>query len=122
MNLVCLFTFFLYFQYRNNRVLFNADFGLEYLVSFAKKTTFPWLMSNVFLKNTDIPLGEGKVTHVLEKNGIRIGLVGLIEEEWLYTLVMDPNDIHYVNFITEGRRLAKQLREQVRHLVGGGET
>lgn len=89
------------------------DFGLEHLVSFAKKTKFPWLMSNVFMKDTNVPLGEGKVTHIIEKNGIKIGLVGLIEEEWLSTLVIDPNDIHYVNFITEGRKLAKSLRENV---------
>lgn len=89
------------------------DFGLDHLVSFAKKTKFPWLMSNVFMKDTTVPLGEGKVTHIIEKNGIKVGLIGLIEEEWLSTLVIDPNDIHYVNFITEGRSLAKSLRENV---------
>lgn len=63
------------------------------------------------MKDTTAPLGEGKVSHIIEKNGIKIGLIGLIEEEWLSTLVIDPNDIHYVNFITEGRKLAQLLRE-----------
>ncbi|KAI2797077.1 hypothetical protein BLOT_015534 [Blomia tropicalis] len=87
------------------------DFGLDYLTTFAKRTKFPWLMSNAFVKNTLIPLGEGKITHITEYNGVRIGLIGLIEEEWLYTLVLDPNDIHYVSFITEGRKLARSLKE-----------
>ena len=77
------------------------------MVSFAKKTKFPWLMSNVFLKNSTVTLGEGKIWHILEKNGLKvilccyslnisligihlfqIGLIGLIEEEWLSTLVL----------------------------------
>lgn len=69
------------------------------------------------MKDTTVPLGEGKVTHIIEKNGIKIGLIGLIEEEWLSTLVIDPNDIHYVNFITEGRKLAQSLRENVSILL-----
>ena len=51
---------------------FFSDFGLEYLISFAKKTNFPWLMSNVYLRNTIVPLGEGKITHIIEKHGIKV--------------------------------------------------
>lgn len=30
-------------------------------------------MSNVFMKDTTAPLGEGKVSHIIEKNGIKVG-------------------------------------------------
>lgn len=57
----------------SNRYLSVTDFGLEHLITFAKKTKFPWLMSNVFMKDTTVPLGEGKVSHIIEKDGIKVG-------------------------------------------------
>lgn len=49
-----------------------ADFGLDYLAEFSQQTNFPWLMSNAFDRNTERPLGDGKVTHVIDKNGIKV--------------------------------------------------
>jgi len=43
----------------------------------AEKTDFPWLMSNVADNETGRPLAEGKVSHVLEWWGRKIGLVSL---------------------------------------------
>jgi hypothetical protein len=42
-----------------------------------EKTEFPWLMSNVVDNETGRPLAEGKVSHVLEWWGRKIGLVSL---------------------------------------------
>lgn len=43
-------------------------------------------MSNVIDKETNAPLGDGKVTYILEKNGKKIGLVNLtiINQFWTY--------------------------------------
>ncbi|KAH7642407.1 5' nucleotidase-like protein [Dermatophagoides farinae] len=88
------------------------DFGLDCLLAFVARTNFPWLMSNVIDKNTGLPLGGGKITHIIEKGDLKIGLIGLIEEEWLSTLVLDEDDIKYTDFVPEGRRLAKTLKEE----------
>ena len=40
-----------------------------------EKTNFPWLMSNVVDNETGRPLAEGKVTHMLDWWGRKIGLV-----------------------------------------------
>ncbi|XP_027201811.2 mannosylglucosyl-3-phosphoglycerate phosphatase [Dermatophagoides pteronyssinus] len=88
------------------------DFGLECLLSFVKRTNFPWLMSNVIDKNTGQPLGGGKISCIIEKGNLKIGLIGLIEEEWLSTLVLDEDDIEYSDFVIEGRRLARNLKEE----------
>ncbi len=53
----------------------SSDFGVDTLVEHAERTTFPWLMSNVVDNETGRPLAEGKVTHVLEWWGRKIGLV-----------------------------------------------
>ncbi|OTF76588.1 hypothetical protein BLA29_005607, partial [Euroglyphus maynei] len=77
------------------------DFGLDCLLAFVKRTNFPWLMSNVIDKNIGEPLGGGKITYIIEKGDLKIGLIGLIEEEWLSTLVLDEDDIEYTDFVTE---------------------
>lgn len=59
----------------NNNTLCRTDFGVDCLTELVEKTTFPWLMSNVIDKETNAPLGDGKITYVLEKNGKKIGLV-----------------------------------------------
>ena len=52
-----------------------SDFGLEILADRVGETNFPWLMSNVIYNETGRPLGEGKIMHIIEWNGKRIGMV-----------------------------------------------
>lgn len=47
---------------------------------------FPWLMANVLDVETDKPLG-GAGTHMMMTHcGRKVGIVGLVEEEWIATL------------------------------------
>lgn len=70
-------------------------------------------MSNVYDMISGDPLADGQTTHLVEWGGRKVGLIGLIEEEWIATLAtLDPEDLEYLDFVTEGRRLAKSLREQ----------
>ncbi|XP_077862649.1 uncharacterized protein LOC144344643, partial [Saccoglossus kowalevskii] len=42
-----------------------------------------------------------------------LGIIGLVEEEWLVTLAtIDRCDLTYLDFVTHGRRLAKELKQQ----------
>ncbi|GFY40213.1 hypothetical protein TNIN_453771 [Trichonephila inaurata madagascariensis] len=92
----------------------DFDFGVDNLMDFARRTSFPWLISNVLDNGTSAPLADGKVTCVMNRNGIKFGIIGLVEEEWLATLAtIDPEDVTYIDFVTEGRKLAKQLKDKV---------
>ena len=51
-----------------------ADFGIETLQELVEKTSFPWLISNVTDNETGRPLAEGKITHIIEWWGRKIGL------------------------------------------------
>ncbi|XP_055319481.1 mannosylglucosyl-3-phosphoglycerate phosphatase isoform X3 [Sitodiplosis mosellana] len=96
-------------------VLGNHDFdhGLEVITEHIAKTSFPWLMSNVVDNETGRPLGSGKNTHVIEHNGIKVGIMGLVEKEWLDTLpTIDPKEVTYTDFIKTGNKLATQLRNE----------
>lgn len=88
------------------------DFGVDHLLEFVEKTTFPWLMSNVIDKETNEPLGSGHVTYILQHSGKKFGFIGLVEKEWLTTLAtVDVDDVIYLDFVTEGEKLAKHLKE-----------
>lgn len=44
---------------------------------------------------------------------MKIGLVGLVEHEWLATMpLLEHDDVMYLDFVSEGRRLCRLLREE----------
>ena len=40
----------------------------------AEKCEFPWLLSNITDKNTDLPLANGKIKHMMDWHGVKVGL------------------------------------------------
>jgi 5'-nucleotidase len=88
----------------------DFDHGLDVLQKWVEKTTFPWLMSNVIDNETGRPLGNGKISHILNHNDMKIGLMGLVEKEWLDTLpTIDPNEVTYIDYVKAGNQLADDL-------------
>ena len=53
----------------------DFDFGIDILNERVEKTNFPWLMSNVIDNETGRPLADGKVSHIIDWCGRKIGLV-----------------------------------------------
>lgn len=97
-------------------VLGNHDFdhGLEVVTEHIAKSTFPWLMSNVIDNETGRPLGSGRNKHVVVHNNTKIGIMGLVEKEWLDTLpTIDPKEVTYTDFVRVGNQLAEKLRKDV---------
>ncbi|XP_049291508.1 snake venom 5'-nucleotidase isoform X3 [Anopheles funestus] len=91
----------------------DFDHGLDVLDEWVEKTNFPWLMSNVVDNETGRPLGGGKITHIMNHNELKVGLIGLVEKEWLDTLpTIDPNEVTYIDFIKAGNQLANELHNQ----------
>lgn len=73
---------------------------------------FPWLLTNIRHPNGD-SIGDAIETHIIEHEGLRIGVVGLVEDLWLATLgSFDPEDIVYEDFVTSGERAAKKLKTE----------
>jgi 2',3'-cyclic-nucleotide 2'-phosphodiesterase (5'-nucleotidase family) len=51
---------------------------------------------------------------IVDHEGVKIGLIGLIEEDWLETLShVDAEDLAYEDFVSSGRRWATRLREEM---------
>ncbi|KAL4457316.1 hypothetical protein ABPG75_012181 [Micractinium tetrahymenae] len=75
-------------------------------------------MANVLEEESGLPLGGAVPTVLIEWQGVRVGLIGLVEEEWLTTLAsVDPDEVRYLDFVPEGRRLEAELRTRGADLV-----
>ncbi|KAK6186162.1 hypothetical protein SNE40_008256 [Patella caerulea] len=96
----------------------DFDFGVDHLKCLIGDTTFPWLISNVTDNLNNEPLANGEITHMIINNGVKIGLIGLVEEEWIETLAtIDPEDVTYTDYVEAGRKLAGALRHQGADIV-----
>lgn len=90
----------------------DFDFGVDRLMELVERTDFPWLMSNVVDNITKKPLANGSVSYMLEWQNRKIGLIGLVEEEWIETLgTLDPEDVTFKDFVVVGTQVAKELKK-----------
>lgn len=66
----------------------------------------------------DIPLGNATKTVMLtSSNGIKIGVIGLVEREWLQTINQLPPDLIYKSASATAKELVPALRAQGAELV-----
>ncbi|KAL4419585.1 hypothetical protein ABPG77_004834 [Micractinium sp. CCAP 211/92] len=96
----------------------DFDYGIDNFTKLSAECHFPWLMANVLEVESGLPLGGASPTAIIQWQGVRVGLIGLVEEEWLTTLAsVDPDEVRYTDFVPEGRRLAAELRAKGADLV-----
>ena len=89
----------------------DFDFGEDCLIDLISKTNFPWLLSNFFDVNTKKPMAKAHSKQVIHFNDLRIGVIGLVEQEWIETLnMLNLEDIIYESYVDVGRKLARELR------------
>ncbi|KAG6293948.1 hypothetical protein E4U46_006962 [Claviceps purpurea] len=98
----------------------DFDFGVKQFCNLTEKCNFPWLIANVLdpALGEDVPLGNAKRTHMLTtSNGIKVGLIGLGEREWLATINSLPPDLIYKSATATAKELVPQLRAQGAEII-----
>lgn len=93
----------------------DLDFGVMQFRHLSSKCKFPWLLANVLdpALGDGVPLGNAKKTHMITtSNGLKIGLLGLGEREWLDTINSLPPGIIYRSASEVARELVPQLRAE----------
>ncbi|XP_054842673.1 trifunctional nucleotide phosphoesterase protein YfkN-like [Eublepharis macularius] len=87
------------------------DFGLDLLEEYRKQIQFPWFLSNVQDKVTSEPLGHGIIKTIVTWNGVQIGFMGLVEEDWLDTLAtINKSNLNYVDYVKVANELSVELK------------
>ena len=57
-----------------------------------KESTFPWLLANIIEKETGKPLAGAEPTCIIDHAGVKVGLIGIAEQEWITTLATVSED------------------------------
>ncbi|OBZ75651.1 Trifunctional nucleotide phosphoesterase protein YfkN [Grifola frondosa] len=73
----------------------DFDFGYPHLQKLMEDTKFPWILSNIIDTETNRIPEALHETYVLERSGIRIGFIGLVEKEWISTVPTWPSHFKY---------------------------
>ncbi|KAK9414502.1 putative Flagellar associated protein [Seiridium unicorne] len=98
----------------------DLDFGVRQFKNLATKCKFPWLIANVLdpALGESVPIGNAKKTHIItSSNGIKIGLIGLGEREWLATINSLPPNLIYRSATETAKELVPQLRAQGAEII-----
>lgn len=98
----------------------DLDFGVAQFRNLADKCNFPWLVANIIdpALGDNVPIGNCKPTHMLTaSNGLKVGIIGLGEREWLETINSLPPNLIYRSASETARELIPQLRADGADLV-----
>ncbi|OCH95318.1 Metallo-dependent phosphatase [Obba rivulosa] len=88
----------------------DFDFGYPHLSKLVQDTNFPWVLSNI-VDTTTSRVPEHLLEYVvLERAGVRIGFIGLVEKEWISTVPTWPENFEYRDMAEVGIELSKRLR------------
>lgn len=75
-----------------------------------KRRPCEWLLANISNKD-GTTLANAKRYMMIEWEGIKIGIVGLIEEEWIDTLTID-DALDYTDFVVAGHDFAQRMKDE----------
>ncbi|KAJ4257505.1 hypothetical protein NW762_008629 [Fusarium torreyae] len=98
----------------------DFDFGVKQFEHLSSQNKFPWLLANVIDHDLgdDIPVGHAKKTHMITtSNGIKVGLIGLGEREWLETINSLPPNLEYRSATAVAKELVPKLREDGAEII-----
>ncbi|KAI1790780.1 Metallo-dependent phosphatase [Ganoderma leucocontextum] len=89
----------------------DFDFGYPHLSNLIQDTNFPWILSNIV--NTDTSRVPEHLLEfvVFERAGIRVGVIGLVEKEWIATVSTWPSNFQYKDMTEVALDLSKRLRD-----------
>lgn len=98
----------------------DLDFGVTQFKNLVAKCNFPWLVANILdpALGENVPIGNAKRTHIITaSNGLKVGLIGLGEREWLETINSLPPNLIYKSASETAKELIPQLRAEGADLI-----
>lgn len=97
------------------------DFGAAHFTFLAKQCEFPWLLANIFDPEFGRrePMGQCQRTKMIETStGLKVGLVGLVEEEWTLKINNSlPSDLEFHDMKEIAKELAPKLRDEGAEII-----
>ncbi|KAG8826388.1 hypothetical protein FRC17_008269 [Serendipita sp. 399] len=89
----------------------DFDWSAPHFLKLVKDSNYPWLLSNIIDSDTG-KVPDGLHTfQVVERSGVRVGIIGLVEEDWIKTISSWPSNYKYQDMTQVATDLSKQLRD-----------
>ncbi|KAJ2898127.1 hypothetical protein IWW38_001493 [Coemansia aciculifera] len=89
------------------------DQGINILESLIERNNFPWVITNLTDRETGGPAARNSISYLVKQvAGIRVGIIGIIEKEWLDTLPCLPPTFEYRDFVKSARNMATRLKDK----------
>ncbi|KAF8582061.1 Metallo-dependent phosphatase [Ramaria rubella] len=85
--------------------------GFPHLTKLVKDCKFPWILSNIYDTETNTVPDTLQQFVLLERYGLKIGVIGLVEKEWIETVSSWPPNFKYKDMVEVGISLSKKLRD-----------
>jgi 5'-nucleotidase len=98
----------------------ELDLGVPQFEHLASQCNFPWLLANVKdpALGQDISLGHAQKTALLtSSNGVKIGVIGLAEKEWLEAVNALPGNLIHTDPVVTAQELVPGLRAQGAEMI-----
>ncbi|GLB35152.1 putative 5'-nucleotidase family protein [Lyophyllum shimeji] len=89
----------------------DFDFGYPHLSKLVQDSTFPWILSNIIDSTTSRVPEYLHEFQIFERAGVRIGVIGLVEREWIDTVATWPPEFTYRDMTEAGLDLSRRLRD-----------
>ncbi|KAK4685256.1 hypothetical protein P7C73_g4898, partial [Tremellales sp. Uapishka_1] len=89
----------------------DFDFGYPHLTTLIASCNFPWLLSNIVDKTTNEQPTPFLKYWITERCGLKIGVVGLVEEDWIATIPSWPQNFVYRSMKDTALEISRELRD-----------
>ncbi|KAH9853979.1 Metallo-dependent phosphatase [Lenzites betulinus] len=89
----------------------DFDFGYPHLSKLIQDANYPWILSNIIDTETSRVPEHLLEFYVFERSGVRIGVIGLVEKEWIATVSTWPSNFKYKDMAEVAIDLSKRLRD-----------
>ncbi|KAJ1726230.1 hypothetical protein LPJ61_005332, partial [Coemansia biformis] len=88
------------------------DKGVDLLEGLVERCNFPWIVTNLIDTATGTSAVRGSLPHLVkEVDGIRVGVIGIIEKDWLGTLRDLPATFQYQDYVESANRATEMLKD-----------
>ncbi|EIW60617.1 Metallo-dependent phosphatase [Trametes versicolor FP-101664 SS1] len=89
----------------------DFDFGYPHLSKLIQDTNYPWILSNIIDSETSRVPEHLLEFYVFERSDVRIGVIGLVEKEWIATVSTWPSNFKYKDMAEVAIDLSRRLRD-----------
>eukprot|EP00906_Rhabdomonas_costata_P004932 RCo007399 len=95
----------------------DFDFGVDELRQLADGCDMPWVMTNLVDARTDRPIAGSLASVLLTVGRLKVGVMGIAEQEWLKTIRDLPSYVEYRDKFSCAQAEAQRLRQAGADLV-----